>query len=102
MLRFRCSIVQVKDVVSPTCGPGIAELTLPDGGAGTTFDYVMSAEDLTFGARVANYSVEYQAAGSSVWRVLVPPVLPPNTTTTGGANIPSSHAHRKRTDAAAA
>jgi len=53
------------------CALGVATLELHRGSA---FDYVLSAEDLARGARVANYSVEYQPWGSDEWHLLVPPV----------------------------
>ena len=45
------------------------------GAGGQPFDYVVAMEDLRFGQRIANYSIDYMAVGSSVWEVLVPPVV---------------------------
>ena len=59
--------------VSTACASPV-ELALP-GGGGQPFDYIVTREDLLQGQRVANYSFEYQAVGSSVWEVLVPPVV---------------------------
>ncbi len=58
--------------LSFACGEPVV-LDLP-GGGGQPFDYVVTKEDLLQGQRVANYSFEYQALGSSEWEVLVPPV----------------------------
>ena len=74
--------VAVAPAVSGKCTTGIATLTVPDGAA---FDYVVSAEDMTKGARFANYSIEYQRAGSSEWEVLVPPCPPKGC---GGSGAP--------------
>jgi alpha-L-fucosidase len=60
--------------VSVPCTQAAVELALP-GDGGQAFDYVVSREDLSRGQRVANYSFEYQAVGSSAWQVLVPPVF---------------------------
>lgn len=58
---------------STPCGTPV-EFALPDAG-GQPFDYVVTMEDLTFGQRIANYTIEYQAVGSSDWAILVPPVI---------------------------
>jgi hypothetical protein len=73
---FRASVASVEDVTAQ-CTEGIAEVTVPAGSDG--FDYVMAMEDLVHGQRVGNYSVEYQAPGSSTWEVLVPAVVPNGT-----------------------
>lgn len=54
--------------VSGPCTEGFAELTVP---SGAEFDYVVAMEDLVHGQRFGNYSVEYQAVGSSEWETLV-------------------------------
>lgn len=80
---------------------------LPDGG-GQPFDYVVTMEDLRFGQRIANYSIEFQASsyakrlyifptdvdyccmqavGSTGWTILVPPVVTNKT----DAMVLSSH-----------
>jgi len=69
---FHNAVVEVKDISGP-CTAGVAELTLPEG---AEFDYVMGMENLVYGQRVGNYSVEYQAVGSSTWETLVPAVVP--------------------------
>ena len=68
---FRNAVVEVHDVSGP-CTAGVAELTVPDG---AEFDYVMGMENLVHGQRFGNYSVEYQAVGSSNWEILVPAVV---------------------------
>lgn len=62
------------EAVQAVCGAGAVELELPSVGA--AFDYVVTMEELSKGQRVANYSVEFQRAGSTAWEVLVPPVKP--------------------------
>ena len=59
--------------VTVACGTPV-ELALP-GAGGQPFDYIVTREDLLQGQRVANYSFEFQAVGSDVWEVLVPPVV---------------------------
>jgi alpha-L-fucosidase len=73
---------------STPCGTPL-ELDLP-GGGGQPFDYVVTMEDLRFGQRVANYTFEYQAVGSAVWEVLVPPVWA-NKTPPGVGDRPDGH-----------
>ena len=58
---------------SGSCADGIATIELA---AGVEFDYVVSMEDMTMGARFGNYSVEFQRVGSPKWEMLVPPVQP--------------------------
>merc|ERR1712217_409926 len=58
--------------VKSACGASVIELKLPR--VGSAFNYVVTMEDLSHGQRIANYSVEFQRAGSSVWEALVPPV----------------------------
>jgi len=60
--------------VSTPCGTPI-EISLPGDHLGAPFDYVVTREDLLQGQRVANYSFEYQAVGSTLWETLVPPVI---------------------------
>jgi hypothetical protein len=45
------------------------------------FDYIVTMEDLTHGQRIGNYSIEYRAADSKEWKMLVPPVLLQNSST---------------------
>lgn len=66
--------VGIIEAQSGACKEGIAEITVD---AGTEFDYVVSMEDLTKGARFANYSIEFQRVGSPKWETLVPAVGPP-------------------------
>ncbi len=47
--------VAITEAVSGECAAGVATLPIP---AGAEFDYVVSAEDMTMGARFANYSIE--------------------------------------------
>merc|ERR1712217_721635 len=58
--------------VKSACGASVIELKLPR--VGSAFNYVVTMEDMGHGQRIANYSVEFQRAGSSVWEALVPPV----------------------------
>lgn len=58
---------------SGSCATGI--IALLDGIDGREFDYIVTMEDLSFGQRIANYSVEFQAQGSSTWEILVPAAL---------------------------
>jgi alpha-L-fucosidase len=94
---FHTSVAAIERPVSGPCTAGLATLHVPPG---ATFDYVMSAEEMRFGARVANYSVEYQAAGSSVWQMLVPPVprKAPLDDRPDGHDPRDSHIGRKRID----
>lgn len=70
--------------VNTTVGvPIVVELP---GSGGEQFDYVVTLEDLRYGQRIANYTVEYQAVGSSQWEVLVPPVIA-NKTAAGSASL---------------
>jgi hypothetical protein len=62
---------------------------LPAGG-GEPFDYVVTMEDLRYGQRIANYTVEYQAVGGTTWEVLVPPVIANHSHT-----APSGHHQRQ-------
>lgn len=63
----------VAGVETPCGAPVVIDLPAPGGGA---FDFVVSAEDLRHGQRVANYSFEYEAVGApGVWLTLVPPVI---------------------------
>ena len=63
----------VASVETPCGAPVVIDLPAPGGGA---FDFVVSAEDLRHGQRVANYSFEYEAVGApGVWLTLVPPVI---------------------------
>ena len=75
--------------VSTTCAAPV-ELALP-GNGGQPFDYIVTREDLLQGQRVANYSFEYQAVGSSVWEVLVPPVVKNATAGVGGSDRPDGN-----------
>jgi hypothetical protein len=63
--------VGITEAKSGPCAAGIAHIDVTPG---TAFDYVVSMEDMTKGARFANYSVEFQRVGSPEWEVLVPPV----------------------------
>jgi hypothetical protein len=94
---FRQSVVEQVDVTGP-CVEGQVVLTLPADGE---FDYVMTCEDLVYGARVGNYSVDYQAVGGSTWETLVPVVVP-NATALGdrpdGHDPRDSHIGHKRID----
>jgi hypothetical protein len=71
---------------------------------GAHFDFVMAAEDIAYGARIANYSIEYQLANSSDWHVLVPPVWKKLPAPAGMGDRPDghdprdSHIGRKRID----
>jgi hypothetical protein len=58
---------------SGRCGADVAVVTVNVTG---DFDYIVTMEDLTKGQRIGNYTIEYRAAGSDVWEVLVPPVQP--------------------------
>jgi hypothetical protein len=55
------------------------------------FDYVVTMEDLRCGQRVANYSFEFQAVGSDVWEILVPPVIANKTPPAGVGDRPDGH-----------
>lgn len=57
---------------SASCGKGVQVLELPV--VGSAFDYIVTMEDLAFGQRIANYSVDFQRHGSKAWEILVPPV----------------------------
>jgi alpha-L-fucosidase len=88
---------------APVSGPCAAPLIIElPGGGGQPFDYVVSMEDLTFGQRIANYSFDYQAVGSAVWEVLVPPVPANATGALGdrpdGHDPRDSHVGHKRVD----
>eukprot|EP01083_Nonionella_stella_P020491 56812_1 len=43
---------------------------------GQPFDYILTKEDLRYGQRIANYSIDYREVASDVWKVLVPVILP--------------------------
>ena len=79
--------------VSGSCATGVVTLPIP---AGAEFDYVISAEDMRMGARFANYSIEYQAVGSSSWQTLVPACPPagcgaPSPDEVGASDRPDGH-----------
>ena len=63
--------ILIVEAKSGPCTTGIAQIAVQPG---TEFDYIVSMEDMTQGARFANYSVEFQRVGSPSWEVLVPPV----------------------------
>lgn len=97
---FHQSVVGAEDVSGP-CVEGQVVLTLPATDA--EFDYVVSTENLIYGARVGNYSVEYQLVGGSTWETLVPAVpLAPDNGRVGdrpdGNDPRDSHIGHKRID----
>lgn len=55
--------------VSGHCAAGLASI-VPTG----PFDYIVTMEDLRYGQRIGNYSIEFRREGSTRWEVLVPPV----------------------------
>lgn len=55
--------------------PCVEQLALLELEAGSTFDYVVTMEDLSSGQRISNYSIQYQQRGSSVWETLIPAVI---------------------------
>jgi alpha-L-fucosidase len=59
--------------VSGPCQIGTAVLNVSDG-KGDGFDYIVTMEDLRYGQRIGNYSIDYLVDGSDKWEVLVPPV----------------------------
>lgn len=75
---------------SQHCGTPL-ELALPRGG-GQAFDYVVTMEDLRFGQRIANYSIDYEPVGSpGKWLTLVPPVVPKKPHSGGLRDRPDGH-----------
>eukprot|EP00316_Scyphosphaera_apsteinii_P002707 CAMPEP_0119333064 /NCGR_PEP_ID=MMETSP1333-20130426/84286_1 /TAXON_ID=418940 /ORGANISM="Scyphosphaera apsteinii, Strain RCC1455" /LENGTH=105 /DNA_ID=CAMNT_0007343017 /DNA_START=20 /DNA_END=334 /DNA_ORIENTATION=+ len=73
---FGTSVVAATSISSP-CVDNVVALTVP---AGARFDYIVSMEDMVYGARFANYSIEYQLIGGSEWEILVPPCPPKGCT----------------------
>lgn len=82
---------------SGDCGLGIATV-VPTG----EFDYIVTMEDLRFGQRIANYSVEFRRTGSKTWEVLVPPVVSNSSVSIGdrpdGHDPRDSYVGHKRID----
>ena len=68
---FGSAVASLAGPATLRCGGGdYAVLDVPPGAA---VDYVVSAEDLARGQRIANYSVEYESADApGVWSPLVP------------------------------
>ena len=62
---FHTSVANATDAMN-VCADGVVALT---GLGGKPFDYVVTMENLEMGQRIANYSVEYQAEGSTNWEV---------------------------------
>ena len=94
---FGQSLVELGQPVSGSCGVGLATLEVPED---ATVDYVVSAENMVHGARVANYSIDFQATGSDQWQPLVPPVHRKNHTSlpqgpAGLGDRPDGHVCRK-------
>lgn len=85
---FRAPPLAGAGPVSTPCGTPL-EFDFP--GLPAPFDYVVTMEDLRFGQRVANYSFEFQAVGSDVWEVLVPPVIANKTPPAGVGDRPDGH-----------
>ena len=69
---FGTSVAALGGPVEATCFGDPVVLEMPPG-ATATVDYVVLAEDLRFGQRVANYTVEYEDRAGGGWQVLVPP-----------------------------
>ena len=70
---FGVSVGEKRDPVSSRCIPSVLVL---DHLQGVPFDYVVTMEDLKQGGqRIANYSVDYRAVGSSEWETLVPVIV---------------------------
>jgi alpha-L-fucosidase len=59
--------------VSGPCGMGVVVLNVSDS-KGDGFDYIRTMEDMRYGQRIGNYSIEYRVKGSVDWQLLVPPV----------------------------
>eukprot|EP00038_Savillea_parva_P005285 m.150703 g.150703 ORF g.150703 m.150703 type:complete len:549 (-) comp11686_c1_seq4:98-1744(-) len=68
-------VAMATGVVGP-CVDGVVVLNIT---GSDPFDYIMTMEDLTYGQRIGNYSIEYRASGSTTWETLVPPVMAHST-----------------------
>jgi len=90
---FHKSVVATQ-AVTGKCAEGFAELTLPSTNA--EFDYIVSMEDLAFGQRFGNYSIEFQrAGGSGAWEPLTAPT---NATATQGSSTDAAAGLQDRPD----
>ena len=76
---FGTALASTTDVAAPCTSPVLLDVATDE-----AVDYVLIAEDMTNGQRVANYSVDYQDR-SGTWRVLVPPVVANATNSSVGA-----------------
>jgi hypothetical protein len=73
-------MTDVGTAINNTFHTSLAEITAQSGGCSTPvevdvdggFDYIMTMEDMEYGQRIANYTIQYQAEGSSDWLTLVP------------------------------
>lgn len=84
-------------------GSGVCENGVVVVDATGEFDFIVTMEDLRFGQRIGNYSIDFRQEGSDVWEVLVPPVQPiPPPTSLGdhpnGKDPRDSHVGHKRID----
>jgi len=77
---FGKHLVRAADV-NASCELGAVNLDLPE--VGSPFDYIVTMEDLKYGQRIANYSIDFQRRGSSSWETLVPPVWKKSTLEVG-------------------
>lgn len=74
--------------ISGPCEEGLGVLTNVTG----LFDFVVTQEDLRFGQRIGNYSIDFRRRGSTAWEVLIPAVQPRNTSLPAGyGDRPDGH-----------
>ena len=69
------------------CEAGVVSV-IPTG----PFDYIVTMEDLQYGQRIGNYSIDFRRVGSETWEVLVPAVqpTPPPPPTIAGVAAPTA------------
>lgn len=63
-------------IPSHSCSTGVVVLQVAASeGKSEEFDFIVTMEDLRYGQRIGNYSIEYRLVGSDKWAMLVPPVV---------------------------